>query len=146
MAPGRFVSDFEVERRRDVVVLGNAPATDLFPASRPDRQEDPDRRATSSRSSACSASGPAALGGNPDEFAVIPISTYDKMFQAAAHPRLPDALRSMIGVVPREGATREQLVKEIEEVMRVRHRLRLDQENDFDIAHVGLRSWASSTS
>jgi putative ABC transport system permease protein len=39
----------------------------------------------------------------------------------------------MIGVVPREGASREQLMREIEEVMRSRHRLRLDQENDFDL-------------
>jgi putative ABC transport system permease protein len=40
----------------------------------------------------------------------------------------------MIAVVPRDTATREQAINEVEEIMRVRHRLTLDQENDFDLA------------
>jgi putative ABC transport system permease protein len=39
----------------------------------------------------------------------------------------------MIGVTAREGSSREQLMREIEEIMRSRHRLRLDEENDFDM-------------
>jgi putative ABC transport system permease protein len=40
----------------------------------------------------------------------------------------------MVALVPREGATREQALLEVEQIMRVRHRLTLDQENDFDLA------------
>ena len=36
-------------------------------------------------------------------------------------------------VVPRPGVSREQVIREVEEVMRSRHRLKLDEENDFDI-------------
>ena len=131
MESGRFVSDFEVERRRDVIVLGNAPANVLFPATEAVGKK---VRLAGKEFTVVGVLGkrPSALGGNPDEFAVIPISTYDKMFQA---PRMAGFLMRfvMIGVVPREGATRAELVKDVEEVMRVRHRLRLDQENDFDI-------------
>ncbi len=128
---GRFISEFEVQRRRDVVVLGNAPANVLFPATDAVGKK---VRLAGKEFTVVGVLGkrPSALGGNPDEFAVIPISTYDKMFQA---PRMAGFLMRfvMIGVVPREGATREMLVKEVEEVMRARHRLRLDQENDFDL-------------
>ncbi len=62
---------------------------------------------------------------------------------------------AMIAAVPREGVTREQAMREVEEVMRIRHGLRLDEPNDFDIvtqdAILGLgtrsrgrRSWRSS--
>jgi putative ABC transport system permease protein len=37
-------------------------------------------------------------------------------------------------VIPREGVTQEAAMREIGEIMRARHGLRLDQENDFDIA------------
>ncbi|MBL8142548.1 MAG: ABC transporter permease [Acidobacteria bacterium] len=128
---GRFVNDFEVQRRRDVIVLGNAPATVLFPSADPVGKK---IRLAGKEFTVIGVLGkrPSAMGGNPDEFAVIPISTYDKMFQA---PRMAGFLMRfvMIGVTPREGATRDQLVKDIEELMRVRHRLRLDQENDFDM-------------
>jgi putative ABC transport system permease protein len=39
----------------------------------------------------------------------------------------------MIAVVPRPDATRDQAMREIEEIMRIRHNLRLDEENDFDL-------------
>ena len=39
----------------------------------------------------------------------------------------------MIAAVPRDGVPREQAMREVEEVMRIRHGLRLDQPNDFDL-------------
>src|SRR5262249_37707753 len=39
----------------------------------------------------------------------------------------------MIGAVPLDGVPREQAMREVEEVMRVRHNLKLDQPNDFDL-------------
>ena len=38
-----------------------------------------------------------------------------------------------IATVPREGYSQQDLISDIEQVMRGRHQLRLDQENDFDI-------------
>ena len=39
----------------------------------------------------------------------------------------------MIGVIPREDTTRDAAIADIERVLRIRHRLRLDQPNDFDL-------------
>ena len=39
----------------------------------------------------------------------------------------------MIAVVPREAGNRAQTMKEIEQILRIRHGLRLDEANDFDI-------------
>jgi putative ABC transport system permease protein len=128
---GRFFSDFEVQRRRQVVVLGHAPAAALFP------NVDPIGKVVRIGTDEYTVVGvlgkrPSPLGGNPDEFAVIPLTTHDKKFES---PRIRGILLRwvMIGVVPREGATRAQLLAEVEEIMRARHRLRLDEENDFDL-------------
>jgi putative ABC transport system permease protein len=49
----------------------------------------------------------------------------------------------LIATLPREGATRAQLISEVEEIMRVRHGLKLDDENDFDILtqDAVLKTW-----
>ena len=49
----------------------------------------------------------------------------------------------MIAIVPREDAGREQAMKEVEEVMRIRHGVRLDQPNNFDIVtqDAALKVW-----
>lgn len=131
MAQGRFLTDYENSRRRQVVVLGSAPAQTLFP--------DMDPLGKSVRIGADSytvigvlGERPGLLGNNTNEFAVVPVATYDKKYP-------PFRMRGllfrflMIGVTAREGAPREQLMSEVEEIMRVRHRLRLDEENDFDL-------------
>jgi putative ABC transport system permease protein len=41
---------------------------------------------------------------------------------------------AMIAVVPHEGASRDEALAEVEQIMRIRHRLPLDAENDFDVA------------
>jgi putative ABC transport system permease protein len=131
VAAGRAFTDFEVERRRHVAMLGWAPAQTLFPAA------DPIGKAIRIGQHEFTVVGvfgqrPGLLGGNPDEFAVIPLTTYDKLFPA---PRIRGNLLRFLQVFasPREGYTREQLMREIEEILRSRHRLRLDEENDFDV-------------
>ncbi len=75
---------------------------------------------------------PSLLGGDPDAFAVIPSTTYDKSFDI---PRIRGYLQRFLfmGVVAYPGVPRQQLINEVQEVMRARHRLKVDQENDFDI-------------
>jgi putative ABC transport system permease protein len=129
---GRFFSDYEVSHRRQVVVLGHAPAEALFPNLDPIGKK---VRIGSDEYTVIGTVGkrPSPLGGNqPNEFAVIPITTYDKKYDT---PRIRGMLVRfvMLAIVPHQGVSREQMIKEVEEVMRTRHHLRLDQENDFDI-------------
>ena len=128
---GRFLSEHEVQHRRTVIVLGNAPATVLFP------HVDPIGKLVRFGSQRYEVVGvlekrPSLLGAPVDEFGVIPATTFDKQYRA---PRFRGYLMRflVISVVARDGASREDLMREIEGVMRSRHRLKLDQENDFDM-------------
>jgi putative ABC transport system permease protein len=131
MAQGRFLNDFEVTHRRQVVVLGQAPGETLFKNTDPIGKK---IRIGRDEFTVVGVFGkrPSPIGGNPDEFAVIPITTYDKLYPP---PRFRGIIMRflMISVVPYPGVGREQIQGEVEQIMRSRHRLRLDQENDFDI-------------
>ena len=131
MKAGRFFSDFEVQHRRNVIVLGWAPADVLF------KTVDPIGKNVRFGKDEYTVVGvmekrPSALLGNADGFGVIPSTTFEKKFEA---PRIRGMLMKpvMIAIVPQKGVSREQLQREVEEVMRSRHHLKLDQENDFDI-------------
>jgi putative ABC transport system permease protein len=78
---------------------------------------------------------PSTLG-DQDSFVLIPIGTFnvvygDRRQQGPGGVTMPQS--AMIAVVPKPDATRDQAMREVEEVMRIRHRLTLDQENDFDV-------------
>jgi putative ABC transport system permease protein len=131
VAQGRPINDYEVEHRRMVVVLGAAPAETLF------KTVDPIGKKVRIGQDEFTVVGvmskrPSPLGGNPDEFAVIPITTYDKLYPP---PRFRGIISRflMIAVVPYPGVARADLMRDIEQIMRTRHRLKLDLENNFDI-------------
>ena len=108
---GRFFTDYEVAHRRDVTVLGYAPASTLFPSVDPIGKR---VRIGSREFTVVGTMGkrPSPLFGNPDEFAVIPITTYEKIYDP---PRIRGVLLRFltIAVVPRPGVPREQLIREI---------------------------------
>ena len=91
--------------------------------------------------------GPASEPGNfssgVDDFVIIPYGTHEKLFgkvlkgsaKITASSFNPAVFRTaMIAVVPREGSARRRDWREVEAVMRIRHGLKLDQANDFDLA------------
>src|SRR6187397_1184299 len=131
MDSGRFCSPFEVDHRRNVMVLGYSVSQTLFPAT--------DALGKNVRMNeeeftviGVMAKRPSLLGGDPDAFAVIPVTTYDKSFDI---PRIRGYLQRFLfmGIVGYPGVPRQQLISEVQEVMRARHRLKVDQENEFDI-------------
>jgi len=128
---GRFFTDYEVAHRRQGVVLGDAPASTLFPTTDPIGKH---VRMGNHEYTIIGTMGkrPSPIIGDPDEFMVIPVTTYDKVYEP---PRIRGIISRflVIAVVPRPGTPREQLIREVEQVMRSRHRLKLDEENDFDL-------------
>jgi len=145
---GRFFTDAEVSRRRNVVVLGQTPYQLLF------AQEGLDPIGKRVRLGALEytvvgVAGPRpAVGGfnlGQDDFVVIPETTYRKQFgiRLIRGPGGGMHQSVLIAAMPREGATRAQLIAEVEEIMRIRHGLTLDQENDFDILtqDAVLKTW-----
>ncbi len=79
---------------------------------------------------------PNPFGGNQaDEFAILPWTTWQKAYGADAFRIFGVVHRDVVIIaIPREEVSRADAMREVEEIMRSRHGLRLDQENDFDIA------------
>ncbi|MBM64535.1 MAG: hypothetical protein CL484_16420 [Acidobacteria bacterium] len=132
---GRFFTPGETRRRTSVVVLGQTPAQALFPNTDPIGKR---VRVGNQRYRVIGVLGEAAsLGGfdmGQNDFVVIPQTTYQKQFGIPADRMFGGEMRAvMIGVIPREDTTRDTAIADIERVLRIRHRLRLDQPNDFDL-------------
>jgi putative ABC transport system permease protein len=132
---GRFFTSIEVQRRKHVIVLGLAPYQALFPDTDPigktvrlGLMQYEVVGVLSKRPS------PGGFNVGADDYAIIPQTTYQKQFGIRAVNMGRGEIRAiLIGAVPREGVPREKAMAEIEQVMRIRHGLRLDQPNDFDL-------------
>ena len=75
------------------------------------------------------------LGNGQDAFALIPHTAFAKTFGAVSRGENRRVGRSVqIFALPKDGVKREDAMREVETVMRIRHRLKLTQPNDFDIA------------
>ena len=98
---GRFFTDYEVQHRRSVVVLGYAPASTLFPTADPIGKR---VRIGSHEYTVVGTMGkrPSIMIGNADEFMVIPVTTYNKVYEP---PRIRGILARflVIAVVPEAG-------------------------------------------
>jgi putative ABC transport system permease protein len=68
-----------------------------------------------------------------DDFAIVPYTAFRKQFGNERNTRGPFAIPVMIAVLPKDGATREEAMQEVETIMRIRHGLTLDKPNDFDL-------------
>jgi putative ABC transport system permease protein len=139
---GRVFTSSEVEHRAQVVILGNSPWKALFPNIDPiDKQV----RIGSMQYTVIGVLGPRPSPGNfggADDLVLIPYGTHEKQFgrvlkgsaKISAGSFNPGVFRTaMIAVVPREGQ-RDTAMQEVEAVLRIRHNLKLDQANDFDLA------------
>src|SRR6476661_4461922 len=140
---GRLFIPAEVEHRRPVVLLGNTPWQSLFP------NVDPIGKTVRIGSTPFTVIGvlgprpsPGGFSSGVDDFAIIPYGTHEKLYgkvlkgsaKITASSFNPAVFRTaMIAVVPREGA-RDAALNEVEALMRIRHNLKLDQPNDFDLA------------
>ena len=80
---------------------------------------------------------PAAGGFNlgQDDFVVIPYTTYQRIFglKVVGFGRAGSFMPIQFAMVPREGVTQADAIADVERVMRIRHGLKLDQPNDFDV-------------
>jgi putative ABC transport system permease protein len=134
---GRFFTEGEVGRRRDVVVLGYTPFEALFARAGIDPIGKPVRVGGVAYTVIGVLGKRPAAGGfdlGQDDFVVIPETTYRKQFGIQIFRRGGDTHQSvLIATAPRAGATRDALVAEVQEIMRVRHRLRVDEPSDFDV-------------
>jgi putative ABC transport system permease protein len=135
MEAGRSFTEQEVSRGRQLAVLGYGPYEALFLS----RGIDPIGKAVRIGSAEYTVLGvigkrpsPGGFGG-ADDFAIIPYTTFRKQFGSEKVRRQFGGIFAMIPVLPKEGVSREEMMREVEAIMRIRHGLTLDQPNDFDL-------------
>ena len=134
LSTGRYFTENELVHRRAVVVLGQTPYKAFF------QNVDPIGKSVRIGATLFTVVGVAAqqpsLGGldtNQDSLALIPYTTFEKQFGVNANQER-GWTSVLIFAAPREGVRREDAIEEIETIMRIRHGLKLNQENDFDIS------------
>jgi putative ABC transport system permease protein len=139
---GRLFMPAEVEHRRQVVVLGNNPWQSLFPNLDPIGKV---VRIAGNQFTVIGVLGkrpsPGGFSSGADDFAVIPFTAHEKFYgkvlkgsaKISASSFNPAVFRTaMIAIVPRQGR-RDDAMREVEALMRIRHKLNLEQPNDFDL-------------
>ena len=144
---GRFFTQPEVLHRRRVVVLGDTAYQGLFAKSGLDpigknvRIGAVEYTVVGVLEKAPSVGG---FGNDQDDMVVIPQTTHQIMFSSnATRRRLAGQNSATIMIVPYAWATREDALADVEEIMRIRHGLKLDEPDDFDLATQDaiLRVW-----
>lgn len=145
---GRFFTRTELRHRRHVIVLGYNPSRSLFPLIDPIGK---DVRVGGERYTVVGVLQPRPTPGGfnagQDDFAVIPYTRYQSQFGLRAIRVAGGVHRDVtITAVPRDGQ-RARALTEIDEIMRIRHGLRLDEPPDFDLVtqDAVLRVWDQAT-
>jgi putative ABC transport system permease protein len=136
MQIGRFFSEPEVNHRKRVIVLGNTSYQALFAPSGLDPIGKKIRLGAIEYTIVGVFEPSASLSGfdtGQDDFVVIPHTTYRVVFGIDVTRPLREGFGAQIAILPREGASRDDAMKEVEEIMRIRHGLKLDEPNDFDM-------------
>ncbi len=132
---GRFFTPGETRRRAPVIVLGQTPVQALFPNIDPIGRR---VRLGQARYTVIGVLGPTPSPGGfnmgQDDLVVIPHTSYQKQFGIRAERMFGGEMRAvMIAAIPRDDVDRDVALADIERVMRIRHRLRLDEANDFEL-------------
>jgi putative ABC transport system permease protein len=142
LAFGRFFTGTEVQHRSKVVVLGQTAYQALFAGA----GTDPIGKLVRVGAERYTVIGvfekrPGVGGFNSgqDDFVVLPYTVYQRQYgvRAASFGRGRGGgglVPIQIAAVPREGVPQQQAIEDVQRVMRIRHSLRLDDANDFDIA------------
>lgn len=122
---GRFLSKYDEEHARDVVVLGIAIAESLF------GREDPIGKVARLNGKLYEVIGVFEkdtgffVGAGVDQFAIIPLSNFRKNY--------PDMKELAIAFIVRKDADTLRAQDEVVDAMRRRRHVRHDAENDFEI-------------
>ncbi len=133
MAAGHFISDVNVARRDMVVVLGNDIAEELFGDSDNavgQRVKIRDKRFTVI--GVMAPRGLSSFGFSWDELSVTPITTYQTRLFSQKTPAGEDAVQQMSVQIDSRW-TLEEATEEIKSVLRKRHRIGADEDDDFSV-------------
>jgi putative ABC transport system permease protein len=136
MLAGRSFTVQEVQRARAVAVIGYGPYEALF------ERRGLDAIGKTVRVGNVEYTVIGVVGKRPspggfalgaDDFVIVPYTAFRKQFGHERVQQGPFGMPVMIAVLPREGVSRDDTLREVESIMRIRHGLTLDKPNDFDL-------------
>jgi putative ABC transport system permease protein len=135
---GRFLNGTEVQYRSNVVVLGNTAYQLLFASRGVDAIGKVVRVGTEQFTVVgvfAKRPSPGSFNLSQDDFVVIPYTTFQRVFGIRVVQGFRGAMQTpvQISVLPRAGVSQQTAVDELERIMRIRHNLKLDEPDDFDI-------------
>jgi len=123
---GRLLLDMDVDGARDVCVLGNSLAKTVFPYSSPVNERLKINGINYTVVGVLEAKG-ASLGGDQDNFAIVPVTTGLNRFGGRRNRSLD------ILVQAREPASYDDTVEQVRGIMRVLRKVPPGKEDDFEI-------------
>ena len=128
MASGRFLQEDDVSHRRNVVVIGRDVAAELFPYEEPtDKQIILGGQGF--RVAGVLDQAASTFEQSADNVAIIPITTYKKVFTSSARTMGSTALLLRAWDASRV----EEAIDEAVAMLRVRRKVPLTEENDFEV-------------
>ncbi len=129
---GRFITEQDVKSRASVVVLGSEIAEDLFDTEDPVGQEVKILGRDFTVVGVLEAKGGQMMGVSMDSIIVVPITTYQVRLFPRQTIRGEDAVMSLsVQVV--DSVYNDEVSEEITELLRKRHRIADDEDEDFMI-------------
>jgi putative ABC transport system permease protein len=142
LTAGRFFTGTEVQYRRNVIVLGQTPYQALFAPSNTDPVGKTVRVGNERYTVVGVFESRPAVGGfntGQDNFVVVPYTTYQRQFglrgiNVARRGIRGQTVPIQLAALARDGADTARAVAEVRQVMRIRHGLKLDDPDDFDVA------------
>ena len=132
IASGRYISEVDMARRDMVVVLGSKTAEDLFDSDDPVGQQVKMRNKRFTVIGVLEPRGMSSFGFSWDEMVITPITTYQVRLFSQTTPSGEDAVQSIVVQVA-SAEVMDEVIEEIETLLRKRHRIAEDEDNDFAV-------------
>ena len=132
IASGRYISEVDIARRDMVVVLGSKTAEDLFGSDDPVGQQVKMRDKRFTVIGVLEPRGMSSFGFSWDEMVITPITTFQARLFSQKTPSGEDAVQSIV-VQAASAEVMDEVIEDIETLLRKRHRIDADEEDDFAV-------------
>ena len=132
IASGRYISEVDIARRDMVVVLGSKTAEDLFGSDDSVGQQVKMRDKRFTVIGVLEPRGMSSFGFSWDEMVITPITTFQTRLFSQTTPSGEDAVQSIV-VQAASAEVMDEVIEDIETILRKRHRIDADEEDDFAV-------------
>ena len=132
IASGRYISEVDIARRDMVVVLGSKTAEDMFGSDDPVGQQVKIKDKRFTVIGVLEPKGVSSFGVSWDEMVITPITTFQVRLFPQTTSSGEDAVQSIV-VQAASAEVMDEIIEDIETLLKKRHRIDADEDNDFAI-------------